>query len=56
MCIICVDFERGALKLKEARRALGEMRSKLDAAHLKELEDKLDVAEQKLADSDGGTP
>ena len=29
MCIICIDFERGALKLKDARRALGEMREKL---------------------------
>jgi hypothetical protein len=45
MCIICIDFERGALKPKEARRALREMREKLDAAHAKEVEKKLDEAE-----------
>ncbi|WP_394843914.1 hypothetical protein LZC95_43530 [Pendulispora brunnea] len=33
------------MTLKEARRALGEMRVKLDAAHLKEVESKLDEAE-----------
>ena len=50
MCIICVDFDRGALKLREARRALGEMREKLDSAHVKEIEQKLDEAERE---SDG---
>lgn len=46
MCLICVDFDRGALKLREAKRALGEMRSTLDAQHLKEVEKKLDDAER----------
>jgi hypothetical protein len=45
MCIICVDFDRGALKLGEARRALGEMRPKLDAKHAREVEEKLDAVE-----------
>ncbi len=45
MCIICVDFDRGALKLSEARRALGEMRTTLDAKHAREVEKKLDGAE-----------
>jgi hypothetical protein len=49
MCIICVDFDRGALKLDEARRAFGEMRSTLDAAHAREVADKLDEAEQESA-------
>ena len=49
MCIICIDFERGALKPKEARRALGEMRQGLDPSHAKELEKKLDEAEQSSA-------
>jgi hypothetical protein len=55
MCIICVDFERGALKLNEARRALGELRSKLDPAHLKDVETKLAEAEQ-AAQAQSGTP
>ena len=46
MCLICVDFDRGALKVGEARRALGEMRVKLDAAHVREIEDKLAQAER----------
>jgi hypothetical protein len=46
MCLICIDFDRGALKLREAKRALGEMRTTLDAQHLKEVEQKLDAAEQ----------
>jgi hypothetical protein len=49
MCIICVDFDRGALKLDEARRAFGEMRSTLDAAHAREVADKLDDAEHEGA-------
>ena len=46
MCIICVDFERGALQLNEARRALREMQASLDAAHVREVEYKLDEAEE----------
>jgi len=46
MCLICIDFDRGALNLREARRALGEMRAKLDASHVKDVEKKLDEAEQ----------
>lgn len=45
MCLICIDFDRGALKLAEARRALGEMRVKLDAEHVREVERKLEEAE-----------
>ncbi|HWL85969.1 MAG TPA: hypothetical protein VNO21_09215 [Polyangiaceae bacterium] len=33
------------MNVAEARRALGEMRSKLDAAHAEEVEAKLDEAE-----------
>ncbi|HEY4158134.1 MAG TPA: hypothetical protein VGM29_08550 [Polyangiaceae bacterium] len=46
MCLICIDFERGALKPREARRALGEMRAGLDPEHVKEVEKKLEDAEQ----------
>jgi hypothetical protein len=45
MCIICIDFERGTLKPREARRALSEMREGMDAEHVKEVEQKLDDAE-----------
>jgi len=45
MCLICIEFDKHSMTLKEARRALGEMRVRLDAAHLKEVEKKLDEAE-----------
>jgi hypothetical protein len=46
MCIICIDLDRSAMNFKEGRRALGEMRVALDAAHVEEVEKKLDAAEQ----------
>lgn len=52
MCLICIDFDRGALKLREARRALGELRSSLDPAHLKQVEQKLEEAERAQAESE----
>jgi hypothetical protein len=52
MCLICIDFDRGALKLREAKRALGEMRTTLDAQHLQEVEKKLADAEQEQSDED----
>ena len=54
MCIICIDFERGALRPQEARRALREMRGGLDATHVKELEKKLDDAEPASSKQPGG--
>ena len=52
MCLICVDFDRGALKLREARRALGEMREKLGPEHVREVERKLAEAERSPPDSE----
>jgi len=46
MCIICIDFDRGALRPTEARRALREMREKLAPEHIREIERKLADAEQ----------
>ena len=45
MCLICIDFDRGALKPREARRALREMREGIGSEHAKEVELKLDSAE-----------
>ena len=49
MCLICIDFDRGSLKLREARRALGEMRTGLDPVHVLEVEKKLAEAEREEA-------
>jgi hypothetical protein len=53
MCIICIDFERGALRPQEARRALREMRGAMDAAHVEEIEKKLDEAEPESSPRPG---
>lgn len=45
MCIICIDFDRGRLTTKEARRALGEMTAKLDKKHIDEVVAKVEKAE-----------
>jgi hypothetical protein len=46
MCLICIEFDKKAMTSREARRALGEMSVKLDAAHVREVEAKLAEAEQ----------
>ena len=53
MCIICIDFERGALRPQEARRALREMRTSLGESHAKEVEQKLEQAEPKSTPKPG---
>jgi hypothetical protein len=54
MCLICIDFDRGSLKLREARRALGELRSTLEPAHVKEVEQKLNDAERAQSEDQSG--
>jgi len=49
MCIICVELAKQAMTPSEARRALREMSSKLDQAHLAEVETKLVQAEADAA-------
>ncbi len=56
MCIICIDFQRGALKSSEARRALGEMRVTLEPSHVLEIEEALDLADGEAAAPPSGTP
>ncbi len=46
MCLICIEFDKSAMNLAEARRALGEMRAGLDKKHVEEVEAKLDDAEK----------
>jgi hypothetical protein len=46
MCLICVELAKSGMTATEARRALGEMRVKLDADHVAEVEAKLAEAER----------
>ena len=44
MCIICVDFQRQRMTLRDAQRAYGEMKAGLGPEHAKEVEEMLDEA------------
>ena len=46
MCIICVELAKQAMTPAEGRRALGEMKVKLDSDHIAEVEKKLSQAEK----------
>ena len=41
MCIICIEFEKGKLKVGEAVRNYGEIKESLSIEHQKEVEEKL---------------
>ncbi len=56
MCIICVDFEKGTMTAKEARRALGEMVPKVGAKHAAEVDEALRKAEKAAAQNPPSTP
>ena len=45
MCLICIDFDRGALKAPETRRASRELHNGIGSEHAKEVEQKLAEAE-----------
>ena len=46
MCLICVELAKNAMNATEARRALREMRVKLDGEHIAEVEAKVAEAER----------
>ena len=38
MCLICVEYEKGKLTIKEAYRNLGEMSGSMEPEHVHEVE------------------
>ena len=50
MCLICLELDKTAMTAREARRALGEMRVKLEPSHIAEVEKKIAEAETELPD------
>lgn len=56
MCIICLDFQKGRLTSKEARRALGEMTVKIGREHAAEVERAITQAERDAAADSSATP
>jgi len=55
MCIICVELAKQSMTPADARRALREMTSKLDQAHIAEVEAEI-AAKAKQAGSGTGKP
>jgi hypothetical protein len=47
MCLICIELAKQAMTPAEGRRALGEMRLKLDKTHIAEVERRLAEAEKE---------
>ncbi len=47
MCLICVEFQKQKMTIKEARRALGEMIVGLEGEHVEEIEKMLKAAEEE---------
>ena len=45
MCLICLEFEKQKLTIKEARRALSEMVTSLEPEHARQVTELLDRAE-----------
>ena len=52
MCLICLELDKLTMTSREARRALGEMRVKLDPQHVEEVEEKIAEAERDPAEPD----
>ena len=50
MCLICLELDKLTMTSREARRALGEMRVKLDPKHVEEVEEKIAEAERDPKD------
>ena len=48
--MICVEIAKGSMTRLEARRALGEMREKVGAAHATEVETLIETAEEAKED------
>lgn len=56
MCLICIDFDRGALNVQEARRAFREMRAALPEEHASAVEAKLKEAAAREAETSSDQP
>lgn len=54
MCLICVDFQKGRMNIRDARRALGEMREKIGDDHTREVVTMLDDADKKKREEETG--
>lgn len=46
MCLICVEFQKQRMSPAEAKRALGEMRSKVGDEHAEEVKRMIEAAEE----------
>jgi len=54
MCLICIEYEKGKLKAREALRNLAELKENLDPEHVRELQKRIitDVWEERENNED----
>lgn len=56
MCLICIEFARQRMTVREARRAYCEMLPRLDVEHAREVQHMLDEAEAGEAQQSAEPP
>ena len=56
MCLICVEFDKQRMTIRDARRALREMVETLDDEHVGEVRKKLREAERVTGNPDAKKP
>jgi hypothetical protein len=52
MCLICIEFDKQRMTLREARRAYSELVEGLDPIHAQEVKAKLDSAPPEPDEND----
>ena len=54
MCLICIEYEKGKLKARDALRNLVELKENLDPEHVRELQKRIvtDFWEKQKNDED----
>lgn len=56
MCLICIEFEKQKMTIREAWRAYGEMAPGMEPKHAEEVRDMLEEAEAKEEEKKEETP
>lgn len=52
MCLICIEFEKQRMSIRDAKLALGEMRTTIGAEHAAEVEQLITRAQKAQVEAD----
>lgn len=53
MCLLCVEYQQGRLRLEEARRNFRELRSSLPPGHAREVQEWMQKAKEEQKEESG---